>query len=609
MIDIISSSSLTSEQLNDVITITEFTIKKDDESTESFFINYTMNEGPIIPVLDDETKKLYDKIIALPELDTLSFYNNDETLKDINALYDSINAIYLSYQSCEKKQDLDTVLEFYDYSSSVISDLLTVISGMKNCTDLIEIYDTVKELEENKLINYQFIFAVYNNEKDNISITDIPENAPAYTQIQLIMSTLNELSDTLDVSLSTAEYLAKVYACEDSLYVIRELSNHKYYSNYLLALEEQIDTLITDIETNYTERNKEDLIDKLEGYQDDLEFFKQGISDIPTMTVENFKCNVSNYITFNRKSKLSSALSVSVVLEISNTNGKVIHTSTKSFPSNSKELVMNYMPSSKVVSNGQSVIVTAYYVVNDAEFEIDSVTRKCTLVNIKNDSNNKLNNSNTNNNLSSGNVTSNGGGTIFPSDEVPDKNQDTSETDTKKLFNDINNYSWANEAIEELYYAGIINGMEDGVFNPAGNVTREQFAKMVVQLFSISTTNSNTEFLDVKSDGWYAPYITAALQAGYIQGQSDEYFGIGESIMRQDMATILYRALGDQNKKAVLDFTDNNNIASYAQDAISELVGLGVINGYEDGSFNPRGTATRAEAAKMIYGVYKYLNK
>ena len=78
--------------------------------------------------------------------------------------------------------------------------------------------------------------------------------------------------------------------------------------------------------------------------------------------------------------------------------------------------------------------------------------------------------------------------------------------------------------------------------------------------------------------------------------------------MRQDMATILYRAIGEQNSRAVLDFTDTDNIAPYAEDAISELVGIGVLSGYEDGSFKPRGTATRAEAAKVIWGIYNIIN-
>ena len=75
--------------------------------------------------------------------------------------------------------------------------------------------------------------------------------------------------------------------------------------------------------------------------------------------------------------------------------------------------------------------------------------------------------------------------------------------------------------------------------------------------------------------------------------------------MRQDMVTILYRALNKSNSAAALDFTDVDNIAEYAKDAVAQLVGMGVINGYEDGSFKPRGTATRAEAAKVIWGVYE----
>ena len=75
------------------------------------------------------------------------------------------------------------------------------------------------------------------------------------------------------------------------------------------------------------------------------------------------------------------------------------------------------------------------------------------------------------------------------------------------------------------------------------------------------------------------------------------------------MATILYRALGSQGKATVLSFNDNDKIADYAYDAIAEFVGLGILNGYEDGTFNPRGTATRAEAAKVIWGVYQIINK
>ena len=104
------------------------------------------------------------------------------------------------------------------------------------------------------------------------------------------------------------------------------------------------------------------------------------------------------------------------------------------------------------------------------------------------------------------------------------------------------------------------------------------------------------------------PYVNAAVSAGFVQGQSDEYFGIGESIMRQDMATILYRAMGKTGDEIALEFSDADNIAAYATNAVAELCGLGIMNGYEDGSFKPRGSATRAEASKVVWEVYKVMN-
>lgn len=614
ILDIVSSSALTTEQINNAITVTEFTVKKEDESTESFTMNYTMNEGPIIPTLDTETQKLYDDIVALPAPATLSFYNEDSTLKDLDALYNKVADVAARYQACAKKDDLNTVLEYYGYSSSSVSTLSASISAMKNCLGMLEIYDTVKTLENSSLINYQFIFSVYNDNKDYISLTSIPSSSPAYTQIQATMSGLSTINTTLGTVLSTAGYSTKIYSCEDALYIIQNLSSHKHYSDYVTALETQINSLITDINTNYSERDKEYFLSKLDTYKNNLELFKQGFSDVPVMSVNNLTLNISNNITFTRASALSDTMTASIIIEIADTNGNIVDTATEAFPSALTTFTMNYLPTTLKFNDGQTVVVTSYYVVNNAKFKIGSLTRTCTLLHVEEGPN--ISNSGGlgggslggGGGSGTGGTTGSGGGTIFPSEVIPEKTPTSTDNVTAKLFNDIGNFSWASEAIEELYYAGIINGMEAGVFNPSGKVTREQFSKMVVQLFGISTKNANTNFLDVKSDAWYAPYINAALQAGYIQGQSGEYFGVGESIMRQDMATILYRALGDQNRKAVLDFTDNDNIAGYAQDAIAELVGLGVINGYEDGSFNPRGTATRAEAAKMIYGVYMYLN-
>lgn len=399
-----------------------------------------------------------------------------------------------------------------------------------------------------------------------------------------------------------ADYEARTYACEDQIKVIQGLSKHKYYSDYLTDLKAQIKTLDKDITDNYDGRNKETLLDLLEKAAEDVELIEKGADDIPAMSLKEIIYKRSNTITFTRKRTLADSQEASITVVVTDSDGKEIDSSAKVFPNDSRSITMTLMATSNYPAN-KKVTVTATYTLDGADFPIDSKEYKCVVV--PSSSGGGIPNGGSGNGGSDSG--SGSGGTVFPSDDEPEPTKKPGD-EADELFGDLDSYDWAKEAIEGLYYAGIINGMEEGVFNPAGDVTREQFSKMVVQLFGVATGNTRTAFLDVDADAWYAPYITAALQAGYIQGQSNEYFGIGESIMRQDMATILYRALGDNNSKAVLNFTDTDAIAPYAQDAVAELVGLKVINGYEDGSFKPRGTATRAEAAKMIWGVYQFLN-
>ena len=57
-----------------------------------------------------------------------------------------------------------------------------------------------------------------------------------------------------------------------------------------------------------------------------------------------------------------------------------------------------------------------------------------------------------------------------------------------------------------------------------------------------------------------------------------------------------------------IEFTDRDQIADYAKQAVEQMQKMGIVNGYSDGSFNPQGTATRAEAAKIIYLLTKVEN-
>ena len=120
-------------------------------------------------------------------------------------------------------------------------------------------------------------------------------------------------------------------------------------------------------------------------------------------------------------------------------------------------------------------------------------------------------------------------------------------------------------------------------------------------------TSSNSDdigFNDVSKDDWYYKYIKAAVENNYVKGVSDELFGVGENITREDMVTLLYRMLSQQGivlRNEKNDFTDFEDISEYAQKATAFCAGEGIINGYEDGTFRPHNNANRAEAAKLVY--------
>lgn len=191
--------------------------------------------------------------------------------------------------------------------------------------------------------------------------------------------------------------------------------------------------------------------------------------------------------------------------------------------------------------------------------------------------------------------TSVGGGTISG-----DTKTEAPQT-TDGSFSDLDSVPWAVESIKALVKKEIVNGIGRNMFDPDGNVTREQFAKMAVLAAGLEIDGTETAFEDVEAEAWYSKYIAAAVKGGIINGVSDTMFGTGEAVTRQDAAAILYRLAGKPVVSRGEAFADDSDIADYAKDAVYALKAAGIINGREDNTFDPSNTCTRAEAAKMIY--------
>ncbi len=172
-------------------------------------------------------------------------------------------------------------------------------------------------------------------------------------------------------------------------------------------------------------------------------------------------------------------------------------------------------------------------------------------------------------------------------------------------FGDIADVPWAEQAINALYKAGIVNGEAEGVFAPNDNVTRAEFLAMLVRTFNLASENNENGFSDVNEGDWYFDCVNTAVGTGIVNGISEDYFGAEENITRQDIAVMclrLWDAIGREMTGNInASFTDYDEVSDYALDAVASLAQAGIVNGNETGAFKPLDNATRAEAAVIIY--------
>lgn len=172
------------------------------------------------------------------------------------------------------------------------------------------------------------------------------------------------------------------------------------------------------------------------------------------------------------------------------------------------------------------------------------------------------------------------------------------------IFNDIDDVSWAKDAIIYLAQKGIVNGKSENTFAPDDFVTREEAAKILVLAFAPETEGADIFFEDVKPEDWYYDFVSRAVGAGMVTGYSDKEFGSGDRITRQDMVTMIYR--GAVNSGIVLEegqigFADEADIAEYAREAVGALAKAEIVSGTDFRNFEPGAYATRAQLAKIVY--------
>ena len=160
--------------------------------------------------------------------------------------------------------------------------------------------------------------------------------------------------------------------------------------------------------------------------------------------------------------------------------------------------------------------------------------------------------------------------------------------------------SWMDPYLNQVVDWGIMAGDKNGNLHPNRQITRAEFVTLINRAFGHKEVGS-TPFRDVPKNAWYAEDVAIAYRAGYFAGTSATTASPGAPVTREQAVVMLGRNMRMQEGAgAILNYTDNTSMAPWSRGIIREATDLGIVSGYDDGSFRPLTPITRGQTATII---------
>ena len=181
-----------------------------------------------------------------------------------------------------------------------------------------------------------------------------------------------------------------------------------------------------------------------------------------------------------------------------------------------------------------------------------------------------------------------------------------SEDLTVLPFTDVNSDDWFLAAVQYVYENDRMAGTSSTTFQPEVNLTRAMAAQVLYNLEGQPAVTGDTTFTDAAAAGeWAVKAITWAEQTGVVAGIGDGLFDPTANVTREEFAQMMYNYASYKEYDLTLEgdlsqFEDASAISSWAETAMSWANGSGLINGHDDGTIDPQGTTTRAQAASIL---------
>ncbi|MBR2717243.1 MAG: S8 family serine peptidase [Oscillospiraceae bacterium] len=172
-------------------------------------------------------------------------------------------------------------------------------------------------------------------------------------------------------------------------------------------------------------------------------------------------------------------------------------------------------------------------------------------------------------------------------------------------FTDVRESDWFYRDVYDTCRAGLFIGTSDTTFSPYNNVTRAQIVTILYRLDGRHKVDSPAPFPDVAPGAYYADAVAWAGANGIVYGMSDTEFGPDLEITREQFTAIIYRyacyrGLANEPQNSLQGFADKDFVSSWAAEAMSWSCANGILRGNEKQQLDPKGTATRAQAAAIF---------
>ena len=169
---------------------------------------------------------------------------------------------------------------------------------------------------------------------------------------------------------------------------------------------------------------------------------------------------------------------------------------------------------------------------------------------------------------------------------------------------------WAKEAINDMGSRMVVTGVGNDLYEPDRDITRAEFATIVVRALGLKPGTGNSPFTDVSSSEWYSPYIQTAAEYGVVSGYGNGKYGPMDTITREQAMVMIARAMNITGLKSGVAATEADSLlsvfgdwqqaSSWAKEYIAACVKAGLVSGKEGNSLEPKEDITRAEVAVIV---------